>query len=115
MNSILCVGGYKTDSETLLLVSCGNCITVLSETKINHPIKNNGAYWYLTKTFSFGFSSKFLINQIDCDTYDCIGNKCQDSKRLCWHIGGLEGGYRLGTLIYNKKDFDYNKVIFLKH
>ncbi len=114
-NSIICVAGSQNGSDTLILISCGNCMSILSDTKVNHPIKVNGAYWYLTHPKSFGFSSKFLIEQKDCDVFDCENDTCTDSKRLCWHIGGSSGGWRLGSLVYKKNNFNFRKIIFLKH
>jgi hypothetical protein len=61
--SILCAGGAALNSDNLLLISCGNCHTVLAETLINKPVLNNGAYWYLTTGKSFGFSPGYIIKQ----------------------------------------------------
>jgi len=30
-------------------------------------------------------------------------------KRLCWHIGGSSGGWRLGTLVCKKNNFNFSK------
>jgi hypothetical protein len=115
VDSKICVGGSRKNSDKLLLVSCGSCISILTNTKLNHPIKVNHAYWYLTKSVSFGFSPKFFIKQNDCDTYDCDEkNKCEDPLRLCWYIGGSTSGWRLGNLNFEKNYRDINKLIFLK-
>ena len=70
----------------------------------------------MTKFYSFGFSPSFFINQNDCDKHDCDENNiCQDNRRLCWYIGGLTGGWRIGKFVSeNNNNFDYNKLIFLK-
>ena len=43
-NSILCVGGAASKSNILLLLSCGNCWSILSTTKKDTPVLINGAY-----------------------------------------------------------------------
>ncbi len=106
--TILCAGGVASNNkDNLLLVSCGNCHSVLTQTPQNQPVLNNGAYWYMTDTFSFGFSPSNIIIQSNCDYYDNT-----DNKRLCWHLQGYSGGWRLGKLvsIYTS---DYHKIILL--
>jgi len=100
-DSNICVGASNQNEPGIVsLISCGNCISILKNTKINHPIKINHAYWYLTKFYSFGFSPSFFINQNDCDKHDCDENNiCQDNRRLCWYIGGLTGGWRIGKFV----------------
>jgi hypothetical protein len=96
VESILCAGGAAKNSDNLLLVSCGNCRTVLTETAPNKPVLDNGAYWYLTDRKSFGFAPVYNINQNNPDVYDCkIGwSNCNDDKRLSWNLPGR--GWRLG-------------------
>jgi len=97
--TLLCVGGAEGDN--LLLVSCGDCETVLTETKKNQPVLNNGAYWYLTKDYSFGFSPIYNISlEPDQDTYECNSDLtiCPDNKRLSWIVYKDKGGWRLGNL-----------------
>ena len=63
-NSILCAGGSAVGSDSLILVSCGYCLSVLNETVPLRPVLNNGAYWYfsyVSGSSSFGFSSKLYI------------------------------------------------------
>ncbi len=107
--SIICVGGALKDSNKILLVSCGNCHSILSPTPLNQPVLINGAYWYMTDYRSFGFSPIYAIQQRYADAYDCSGiqlvENCTDSKRLSWGLWGdcgsdpgKGGGYRLGKL-----------------
>lgn len=111
-DSVLCVGGAAKDSDTLLLVSCGNCRIVLTETQINEPVLHNGAYWYLTKEFSFGFSPIYEIRQENSDHYDSdMGYN--DVKRLSWYLGGSWGGWRLGQLHNLGTSADYRKIVLL--
>jgi hypothetical protein len=116
-DSVLCVGGSDT-ADNLLLVSCGNCLNILTPTTINNPNLINGAYWYFTDKKSFGFSPIFSIAQNFVDIYDCpyFPRNCKDSKRLSWSLTGYHGGWRLGILNDDEKSipFNYQKMIFLK-
>ena len=80
--TVMCAGGVASNNkDNLLLVSCGNCLSVLTQTPKNVPVLNNGAYWYLTDiggTRSFGYSPSNNIVQGNCDYYDY-----KDNKRLC--------------------------------
>ena len=97
--SILCAGGAAVGSDQLLLVSCGKCQSILRPTQINQPVLDNGAYWYLTDKYSFGFSSSNNIKQNFVDCYDCDGSfkNCKDNNRLSWRLDGGKG-WRLGKL-----------------
>lgn len=115
-DSVICVGGSDT-VYNLLLVSCGNCLNILTPTYINSPNLINGAYWYLTEKQSFGFSPIFSIHQIGIDVYDCDSKRlnCTDSKRLSWSTsfsGGRLG--KLGDGEYYQIFGHYRKMIFLK-
>jgi hypothetical protein len=44
-STILCVGGYFITSENILLLSCGNCWSILSYTQVNKTNYLNGAFW----------------------------------------------------------------------
>ena len=80
----MCAGGAALNSDNLLLVSCANCHSVLTETPLNQPVLNNGAYWYLTTGKSFAFSLSYNIKQNSADIYDCDSSfkNCKDSSRL---------------------------------
>ena len=107
-NTVLCAGGALGDSDILTLLSCGNCWTILSATLRNRPVLNNGAYWYLTPSFSFGFAPNSSIQQNTCDRFDT-----SNVFRLCWHLDQSVGGWRLGTLQwFLNTDFNYNKYLF---
>ena len=117
--TIICVGASAYNSDILSLVSCGNCIKILTDTPINNSTLINGAYWYMTSNYSFGFSPKKNISQYFADTYDCIVNDnnkydCNDNKRLSWHLTGYKGGWRFGTISGFNSSPDYKKHIFLK-
>lgn len=112
-NSILCVAGGEVESSHLLLVSCGNCLTILSETHLNEPKFENGAYWYLTKQTSFGFSDIYEIDQNRCDYYDCALG-CTNMYKLCWLVNSIFGGWRLGKQFDLYNSSFYRKLIFLK-
>ena len=96
--TLLCVGG--ADNDNLLLVSCGNCRAVLTPTPRNHSVLNNGAYWYLTNSYSFGFSPIYNIKlDPDQDTFDSVLDKTfPDQNRLSWIMYDGKGGWRLGDL-----------------
>jgi hypothetical protein len=112
--TILCAGGASKGSDTLLLLSCGNCRLILTPTETNKPVLNNGAYWYFSKYFSFGYAPTFNINQfLEEDRHDCDRkHNCSDNKRLSWIIYDGKGGWRLGQLV-NLNDDSYRKIIFL--
>lgn len=114
--TVLCAGGAAKESDNILLVSCGDCLSVLTSTVINKPILNNGAYWYFTDKKSFGFSPDFNIKQNSPDGNDCssvnnIWTSCPSDERLSWRLDNA-GGWRLGSLI-NLNDDEYQKFIFL--
>jgi hypothetical protein len=106
-DTIICVGGADSN-DTLLLVSCGSCLDILTNTTINQPRLVNGAWWYFTHGKSFGFAPNSDIKQRWYDCYDCLNcnddsNTCTDSNRLSWKFptakhGG--DGFRLGIYIY---------------
>lgn len=113
--SVLCAGGAAVASDNLLLVSCGNCFAVLTETPLNKPVLNNGAYWYLTDKKSFGFSPSSNIKQDNADWYDCdkARKKCTDDKRLSWWLSG-RGGARLGKISHHESSLNnYRKIIMI--
>jgi len=108
--SIICFGGAAVGSNTLLLVSCANCYTLLSSyTVLNQPRLVNNAYWYYTNGYSIGFSPSSSITQYSCDT-----NSQADILRLCWHLDQGVGGYRLGSILNLNLDTNYLKLIFLR-
>ena len=114
--SIICLGGAAVGSNTLLLVSCANCKTLLSSyTDLDKPRLINKAYWYFTLSKSIGFSPSSFISQYNCDVYDHFNNLPLDPLRLCWHLdGGGYGGWRLGSIIKLNNDTNYLKLIFLR-
>ncbi len=103
--SILCVGGADPTESLLELVACGNCFVVTSETVLNNPVFENGAYWYFTPSNSYGFTEVLPISQNSADTGSLV-----PEKRLSWHLGS--GGYRLGTKLHATNE---RKMIFVKH
>ncbi|CAF1098867.1 unnamed protein product, partial [Brachionus calyciflorus] len=92
-NSILCAGGGLANSDILLLVACGNCYQILTNTTKNSPKLVGSVYWYMTIDYSFGFSPSSTINQNRVDTYSL-----SDPLRLSWFIDSYSGGWRLGTI-----------------
>ena len=107
LQSTICVGETnKSNSDSINLISCGNCQSIMKETKKNSPKLVNGAYWYFN-SLSFGFAPNSIINQENCDTYDSENN-----ERLCWNLYNSKkrdsivqaGGWRLGT----KRNLDYD-------
>jgi len=111
--STICLGGAAVGSNTLLLVSCANCKTLLSSyTDLNLPRLINNAYWYYTPSQGIGFSPSSSILQSGCDWYDYVNNLPLDPLRLCWHLDW--SGWRLGSIIELNYDTNYLKLIFLK-
>jgi len=113
--STMCLGGAAVGSNTLLLVSCANCKTLLSSyTDLNIPRLISNAYWYYTPSKSIGFSPNSSIAQNSCDYYDHKNKLPLDPLRLCWHLNGVIGGWRLGSILELNSDTNYLKLIFLK-
>lgn len=109
--SIICVGGLDSAQEILLVVSCSNCQKILSlSTEINKPMLINGAYWYYTPGYSFGFSPVFKINQNSADTEDE-----KNKERISWHLNESSGGWRLGSFVHLNDATNYYKVILKKN
>ena len=89
--SIICVGG-SDGLNTLLLVSCGSCLDILTTTELNKPRLVNGAWWYFKPDKSFGFAPSSSIRQLSVDIFDCDSSwNCNDSKRLSWELDGSGG------------------------
>ena len=114
--TVLCAGGAAVGSDNLMRVSCGKCHSVIMPTAVNKPVLNNGAYWYLTNGFSFGFAPISAIKQSTSDTYDYderSGKNCQDNKRLSWSLHDGWGGWRLGNLTNDGLLNGYRKILLL--
>jgi len=100
--SIICVGGADSN-DTLILVSCGSCLDILTHTTLDKPKFVNGAWWYFTPGWSFGFAPTSNIRQYFYDCYDCSDcndneNTCSDDNRLSWKLT-YNPGFRLGYLL----------------
>jgi len=110
--SVICVGGADSLTNTLLLVSCGSCLKILTNSTVkDQPTYINGAWWYLTPGYSFGFAPSYNVRQMWADTYDAYN----DTKRLSWHLTSNWGGWRLGTLNdqSTRIPFTFKKIILL--
>lgn len=108
-NSIMCVGGSKSNDLLLRLVACSNCLNVTKQTLLNQPQFNGAAFWYFTPNKSFGFSPTNKIRQNIADDNDEASN-----LRLSWHLDVNDGGWRLGNLVRLNNDTIYFKKFFLK-
>jgi len=94
----------------LLVVACGNCLSVSSSTIINTPVFDTSAWFYLTAGFSFGFSNSSIIKQNpDSDSQDT-----NDGLRVSWVIDKIVGGRRLGTITNLQNSDQYYKMMFLR-
>jgi hypothetical protein len=91
-----------------LVVACGRCLDILTNTITNSPYYFNGVYWYFTSSYSIGYSSLNDIRQSSCDSND--GNS--PDKKVCWHLGGIYGGFRCGSNTGLNSDDSFNKIIF---
>lgn len=107
MNSILCFAGGPTGSDTLSVVACGDCFSIITDTLLNQPVFHGAAYWYMTNTYSFGFSDVSSITQNPADQFDMT-----DQYKMSWNLNGGPGS-RVGTKISNGSDF--KKYVFLKN
>lgn len=108
-NTIICAGGSLINSNILLLLSCGNCKSILKEANINITLLDNGAYWYFTRNYGFGFAPNSTILLSTCDKFD-TSNKL----RLCWHLDQNLGGWRLGSLVwFLNTNNNFSKYLFI--
>jgi hypothetical protein len=104
----LCYGCYNPNNpNTLLVVACGRCLDILTNTIRNSPYYFNGVYWYFTSSWSIGYSSLNDITQNSCDNND--GNS--PDKKVCWHLGG-SGGWRCGSDTLLNDSNLFKKIIF---
>ena len=88
----------KIRLNTLLLVSCGSCLDILTTTELNKPRLVNGAWWYFKPAPSFGFAPSSSIRQLSVDIFDCDSSwNCNDSKRLSWYLLSGYTDWRLGV------------------
>jgi len=99
-----CVGGREITSDLLKLCAFGDK-NIFSETFSKEtPVMRDGVYWYCVKDNSFGFSdqSNVSLNQADGITGDL---------RLSWHLTGKDGGYRIGELVKDNTNGNYEKIV----
>ena len=88
----------KIRLNTLLLVSCGSCLDILTTTELNKPRLVNGAWWYFKPDKSFGFAPSSSIRQSSVDIFDCDSSwNCKDSKRFSWYLLSGYTDWRLGV------------------
>ena len=107
----MCVGGSNLDSDnTLLVVACGNCLSITSQTQPNKPTLLGSVYWYYSPGFSFGFAPDSLIIQDLSDTHDQTSN-----QRISWNLDDLNGGWRLGNFVGLNNNNSFSKKVFLKY
>ena len=105
-STVLCLGGRDSTNDVLLVVSCGLCSVVLTQTAKNTPNLHNGAYWYYSPVYTIGFAPNATFYENAADTYDESNN-----QRVSWLLYGGYGGWRLGSLINLYSDSRYYKVI----
>ena len=93
-----CTGPYlfvgaisPSTSTTFLLGAIDTASVVLNHTVKNTPHYSKGVYWYLTSSYSFGFSNASNIAQ----QYSDVGS-WETDYRLSWALDG-NGGYRAGA------------------
>jgi len=88
-------GSYTRD--TLIAVGAGGVSSRVNErTSLNSPMYGNGAWFYFTPGYSFGFAESNIISQsLGPDRYS-LGK----SSRISWNLDcpyGICGGWRVGT------------------
>jgi len=117
-SSYMCLAGGESGSDNLMLVGCGNCLTLLKRTPLNTPTFNSGAYWYFNEGNSIGFSDTNVIKQNSADIADCVdenANKpCSNENKLSWHINQNSGGWRVGKITLLNDSTNYKKYVILK-
>jgi hypothetical protein len=103
----LFVAARYSGSSTFKLGAYGILSKVLTATVLNTPHLYNGVHWYFTESESFGFSLVSSITQSCAD----VGSTAPE-YRLSWHLGGVNGGYRAGSLLSLDSDTSYYKAIY---
>ena len=106
-SSSICVGG--TDLlDNILLMACGNCYNIMTNTSRTVPRLVNDVWWYYTQGSSFGFAPAWQITQNPTDT-TLIGGE----NRLSWTLTGSSGGYRVGTNTNLNTSNSFKKFVYL--
>ena len=75
----------------------------------NTPTVANGAGWYFSDGYSWGFARQGdPIQRTSCDTA-----AANPEQRLCWHTGGgaINGGWRCGTTTNLNGDGSWERVV----
>lgn len=103
-NTIVCLAGGLTGIDTIHVIACANCLNAL--TAKNVPAYYGLAWWYLTDTFSLGFSPNSTVKQNTADKFDA-----SNEKKLSWHLTGGPG-IRVGSVLVEKSS--YTKYVFIK-
>jgi hypothetical protein len=85
----VCLGGRDSTNDVLLVVSCGLCSIVFTETVTDTPRLHNGAFWYYTPSVTYsqsmGFAPNSTIREENPDTFD-LGN----NQRVSWRLNIVE-------------------------
>ena len=103
----LCVACYATSNPSILLtVACGNCLSITTQTSHNSPRYINGAYFYFTSSYSFGFADTSTIQQNQADVYN--GGS---ALRISWHLDLGCGGWRCGSSTGLNSASTYSKLL----
>jgi hypothetical protein len=72
----------------------------------------------MTSNYSFGFSDnkieQFYADKSDCKIETNLFN-CTDEKKLSWHLTGINGGWRIGSICNLNTSPKYQKYIYLKY
>jgi len=72
----------------------------------------------MTSNYSFGFSDnkieQFYADKSDCKIETNLFN-CTDENKLSWHLTGINGGWRIGSICNLNTSPKYQKYIFLKY
>ncbi|CAF1340422.1 unnamed protein product [Adineta ricciae] len=100
----------RVGTANLAVAAAGNREDVLfnCEKAINCTHAANGANWYYSSSYSWGFAKiGDSVARGSCDTESPNG-----SHRLCWHTSPGDGGYRCGTVQSLNTNSAWEKVIY---
>jgi hypothetical protein len=108
-----CTGDYlllaarPTNGATITLLAAAPRADVLFATSGNNAHNANGTDWYFRTAFSMGFTNPNTgLNLNSCDFNN------SGWYRLCWHLGGSYGGYRIGDSVGLNGDTTNQRIVY---
>jgi len=104
----LMMAGRKTGSSTLLALAAAlRADTILDTGKTSTTHTANGANWYFSDDWSWGFTAAGdTVTNNQCDTSN-------SPLSMCLHTVGGAGGYRINNITDLNNSMNYEKIFFV--